>query len=527
MSTAFSNNILDSTKDWQKVLTEKSQVEGLSNLVLSQLSHAFKRAFEKESTPEHGPWLLTLSGPDYQTFMQHGKDRALREELYYAYLNRCSDGKFENKQNALSILRLRQTQARLLGFSNYAEFSLATKMASSVDEIKDLFESIRLSAMKQAQTEFKEILEFANAQGCQDLSEWDLKYWSKRLWEKKFELKDEELKPYFPLPAVLSGMFALVERLFDIRVEQVEGEAPVWHDDVMFFHVNDANSKHIASFYLDPYSRPVDKRSGAWMSDCRNRRALDDGNVQTPIAYLACNQTPPTGQTPSLMTFTEVLTLFHEFGHGLQHMLTSVDELSVAGINGIEWDAVELPSQFMENWLYDKNTLIGLSSHYRTGEKLPEAVFEKIVASKNHGSGIGWLRQAKLSHIDLCLHSTFYPEEDDLLETYDKIALPFNYKSANEDEGKILYSFGHIFAGGYAAGYYSYMWADVLSADAFEAFEDVGLEDANATRIVGKKFRETVLGLGGSLHPSEVFKAFRGREPRTDAFMRHNGLTKS
>ncbi len=319
---------------------------------------------------------------------------------------------------------------------------------------------------------------------------------------------------------MLDGLFGLVERLFEIKVIAADGEAPIWHPDVRYFRIENSQGVAVANFYLDPYSRPADKRGGAWMDECVTRR-LQQGEVRLPVAYLICNQTPPVGDRPSLMSFREVETLFHEFGHGLQHMLTTVDFSGAAGINNVEWDAVELPSQFMENWCYDRATLMGMARHYETGEPLPEHYYQKLLAAKTFMSGLGTLRQVYFSAIDIELHHRYTGEP--LEAVRDRIAAKATVLPPLPEDA-FLCAFGHIFAGGYAAGYYSYKWAEVLSADAFAAFEEAGLEDANAIASTGQRFRDTVLSLGGSQHPLAVFAAFRGREPSTEALMRHSGL---
>jgi oligopeptidase A len=348
-------------------------------------------------------------------------------------------------------------------------------------------------------------------------------FWAERLREERFDLSDEQLRPYFPLERVLEGLFALTSRLFGITVEAADGEVPTWHEDVRYFRVRDEAGQQIAAFYLDPYSRPEDKRGGAWMDECLSRRIVDN-LLQLPVAYLVCNGTPPVGESPSLMTFREVETLFHEFGHGLQHMLTTVDYADASGINGIEWDAVELPSQFMENWCYHRTTLMGIARHFETGEPLPDELFENLCRARTYRAGSLMLRQLNFGILDLYLHHQYDPAgEETVLQAQQRIALG---TSALEPlaEDRFLCGFQHIFAGGYAAGYYSYKWAELLSADAFSAFEDAGLEDEQAVALTGRRFRDTVLASGGGRHPMEVFRDFRGREPSTDALLRHNGL---
>ena len=363
--------------------------------------------------------------------------------------------------------------------------------------------------------------------GTVTLQHWDIGFWAERQREEKFAFTSEELRPYFPLPQVLDGLFGLVKRLFGVIVTPADGQAPIWHEDVRYFQIADQHGETIAYFYLDAYSRPAEKRGGAWMDACINRRKIKENGTTTirlPVAYLICNQTPPVDGNPSLMVFDEVETLFHEFGHGLHHMMTKVDYLGAAGINNVEWDAVELPSQFMENWCYDRKTLFDMAKHYETGEPLPEHYYQKLLAARNYMSGSAMLRQLDFSSVDLELHYRYSPHgQETIADVRQRIAkLTTVLPSLPEDA--FLCAFGHIFEGGYAAGYYSYKWAEVLSADAFAAFEEAGLEDEAAIQAIGRRYRDTVLALGGSQHPMDVFKTFRGREPSTKALLKHNGL---
>jgi oligopeptidase A len=382
-----------------------------------------------------------------------------------------------------------------------------------------------------AQQELKALADCARRHGApeaDDLQPWDISFWAEVLRQESFELDSEALRPYFPLPRVLDGLFALCNRLFGIRIEAADGEAPVWHPDVRFFRILEASGDRagdpLAAFFLDPYSRPGSKRGGAWMDECLVRSRRPDGTPVLPVAYLICNQSPPVGDTPSLMTFEEVETLFHEFGHGLQHMLTTVERPQAAGINGVEWDAVELPSQFMENWCYDRATLLGMARHWQSGEPLPESEFAKLHAARTFMGGAATLRQVHFALVDLKLHSQWHPGCGQTPEQLRRTIATTTTVLAPIDEDAFLCSFGHIFAGGYAAGYYSYKWAEVLSADAFGAFEEVGLENEAQIRDTGRRFRETVLSLGGSLDPQQVFEAFRGRQPSSEALIRHSGL---
>ncbi|RAM51098.1 MAG: M3 family peptidase [Hapalosiphonaceae cyanobacterium JJU2] len=530
LSTKFSNHVLDATKAFSLTLTKKEEVDGLPPSLLSLAAQAARDTGSENATPENGPWRITLDFPSYYPFMQYSTRRDLREVLYKAYVSRAAGGELDNNPIIERILQLRQELAELLGYKTYAEVSLASKMAPNVEAVEKLLEELRGASYDAAVKELEELKAFAASEGvaeADDLKHWDIAFWAERQREEKFAFTAEELRPYFPLPQVLDGLFGLVKRLFGVSVTPADGQAPVWHEDVRYFQIADETGKAIAYFYLDPYSRPAQKRGGAWMDICINRgKVTENGVSQTrlPVAYLVCNQTPPIDGKPSLMTFSEVETLFHEFGHGLHHMLTKVDYTSAAGINNVEWDAVELPSQFMENWCYDKATLFGMARHYETGELLPEHYYQKLLAAKNYMSGSATLRQLHFSLLDIELHHRYRPSGGETpKDVRDRIAKTTTVISPLPEDA-FLCAFSHVFAGGYAAGYYSYKWAEVLSADAFAAFEEVGLEDEQAVKTTGKRYRDTVLALGGSQHPMEVFKSFRGREPSTEALLRHNGL---
>ena len=411
---------------------------------------------------------------------------------------------------------------------NWAEVSLASKMAGSQAEVERLLEDLRRAAYPAAVRELEELRACAERHGAAEaagLQPWDVSYWAEVRRREVFDLDSEALRPWFPLPRVLEGLFVLCDRLFGIRIVAADGEAPVWHPDVRFFRINDSVSgSALAAFYLDPYSRPGSKRGGAWMDECLVRSLRPDGTPVLPVAYLVCNQSPPVGDTPSLMTFQEVETLFHEFGHGLHHMLTTVQRPQAAGINNVEWDAVELPSQFMENWCYDRTTLLGMARHWQSGEPLAEEEFAKLLAARTFMGGAATLRQVHFALTDLRLHSQWHPGCGKTPEQLRREIASTTTVLAPIEEDAMLCSFGHIFSGGYSAGYYSYKWAEVLSADAFSAFEDVGLENEEEIRATGRRFRDTVLSLGGSRHPSEVFESFRGRQPSPEALIRHTGL---
>ncbi len=530
LSTRFSNNVLDATKAFALDLTERDEVAGLPPSALSLASQSARESGHESSTPEAGPWRFTLDIPSLMPFLMHARRRDLREKMMRAHLKRASEEPLDNGTLIERILELRQAQARLLGLDSYAEKSLASKMAPDVATVEGLLEQLREASWESAQQDHRDLIAFARDKGApeaDDLRHWDIGYWAERLREERYAFQEEELRPYFQLPKVLEGLFALAERLFGVRVEAADGEAPVWHPDVRFFRVRDADGSPLAAFYLDPYSRPSEKRGGAWMNECVGRSATfapPGQAVRLPVAHLVCNQTPPVDNKPSLMTFREVETLFHEFGHGLQHMLTAIDEDFASGIRGVEWDAVELPSQFMENWCYHQPTLMGLTAHVETGEPLPQALFEKIVAARNYRAASQMLRQLQFGFVDLELHHRHRSDGDESpLDIQRRIQKRLAIIEPLAED-RFLCSFGHIFSGGYAAGYYSYKWAEVLSADAFGAFEEAGLEDPDQVAATGRRFRETVLATGGAEHPLEVFKKFRGREPSPEALLRHQGL---
>eukprot|EP00913_Durusdinium_trenchii_P023284 g21862.t1 len=521
LSTEFSNHVLDATKAYFLDLTDPADVEGMPESLLQLASQSYRAAAS--------PWRITLDAPCVGPFLQHCRNRELREQVYRAYLTRASSGETDNSEILHEILRLRKERAELLGYRSHAEVSLAEKMAPDVAAVESMFETLRDASWQPALQDMDDLAELRKAAGDSaevdsEIRHWDVSFWAERLREKEFEFTDEQLRPYFSLERVLNGLFSLASRLFGISVKRADGDAPLWHPDVQFFKVHDeADGSHLASFYLDPYSRPENKRGGAWMDECLVRRRSAD-RLQLPVAHLVCNSTPPVGDKPSLMTFREVETLFHEFGHGLQQMLTTVDEADASGINGVEWDAVELPSQFMENWCYHKPTLLGMTAHYETGEPLPEDLFNKLVAARTFRSGSQMLRQLQFGMIDMELHSTFDPDGTETAFDVQKRIAEKTSVLPMLPEDRSLCAFQHIFSGGYAAGYYSYKWAEVLSADAFAAFEEAGLDDEAAIAETGRRFRSTVLSQGGGRHPMEVFREFRGREPEPEPLLRHSGL---
>ena len=527
LSTQFGNHVLDATQQWTLKLTSREEVAGLPQRALEALASAAKESGESAATTDEGPWLLGLDMPRYLPFLTHADNRSVRETAYRAHVGRASSGEHDNRALIEEILSLRGQQATRLGYAHWADVSLASKMAKDVDAVEGLLEELRVAAFPAAERELDDLKALAQRHGAaeaDELAPWDLPYWSEKLRQERFDLDQEALRPWFPLPQVLDGLFGLCNRLFDVVIEAADGDAPIWHPDVRYFRVQRQDGTPLASFYLDPYSRPASKRGGAWMDECLGRRTNPDGTRVLPVAYLICNQTPPVGDTPSLMSFEEVETLFHEFGHGLQHMLTTVDEPEAAGISNVEWDAVELPSQFMENWCLDRATLMGMARHWQTNEPLPEDEFQKLRKSRTFNAGLATLRQVHFALSDLRLHSRWTRELGITPDALRRDVAKTTTVMEPIPEDQFLCAFGHIFAGGYSAGYYSYKWAEVLSADAFAAFEDAGLDNEKKVQSTGALFRDTVLSLGGSRSPSEVFEAFRGRPASTEALIRHSGL---
>ncbi len=532
LATRFGNQLLDATKAFALDLRTADEIQGLPESFLEMAAQAARVAGSASATPEAGPWRVTLDGPSYVGFMKHAKRRDLRETLYRAHIRRASEGSLDNRPLIDAILRLRVEEAKLLGFATYAELSLSRKMAGTVSRAERLLEELLSASHSAAVRELDDVRAFMGEHGAAeeagDIRHWDVPYWSERLREARYHYSEEQIRTFFPMPRVLDGLFALAQRLFGVEVVSADGESPVWHRDVRFFKVRSLEGEDVAAFYLDPYSRPEEKKGGAWMNEVVGRSRLfppPGGTSRIPAAYLVCNGSQPIDGQPSLMTFREIETLFHEFGHALQHMLTRVDLGLASGIRNVEWDAVELPSQFMENWCYHRDTLVGLSEHVETKEPLPFVLFEKIRASRTFQAGLATLRQLYFGFLDLELHHRFEPGG---AETPFDVQLRVAARTTVIPpiaEDRFLCGFSHIFQGGYAAGYYSYKWAEVLSADAFAAFEEAGLERSDTVAETGRRFRETVLALGGSESPMEVFKKFRGREPTTAALLRHSGLT--
>ena len=515
LTTRFENNLLDATQAWKKHVTDEAELAGLPD---TALAGAADRA--RAEGLEQG-WLLTLDFPVFFAVMSHAENRALREEMYRAFTTRASDqgpqaGEYDNGAVMDEILKLRHEQANLLGFAHYADKSLATKMARDVDEVIGFLNDLARRAKPQAEREVAALKAFAAEQGADDLQPWDLGYWSERLREARYDLSDEALRPWFPAEKVIDGMFQVVGKLFGIRFRQRD-DVDTWHPDVRFFELVDDDGSVRAAFYLDMYARNG-KRGGAWMDDARVRRRRLDGELQTPVAYLTCNFAPPAGGKPGLLTHDEVVTLFHEFGHGLHHMLTEQEVAGISGINGVAWDAVELPSQFLENWCWTEEGLALISGHYETGEPLPRETLDKMLAAKNFQSAMGMMRQLEFSLFDMRLHAE-YREGLNIQQVLDEVREQVSVIKPPAFN-RFQNGFGHIFAGGYAAGYYSYKWAEVLSCDAYARFE----EEGPFNEATGRDFREKILARGGSREPMELFVDFRGREPSVEPLLRHSGI---
>ena len=526
LSTKFSNNVLDSTKAFEKFIEDKALVEGLPESALALAAQTAASKGREGATAEAGPWCITLDFPSYMPVMQHATNRELREEVYRAFIARASSGEVDNGPIIERTLEIRKRKAELLGFDHFADVSMSQKMAD-LDSALTLLEELRAAAYEPGVKELEDVRAFAKESGVDyELEHHDMTFWAERLREERYAYKEEDLRPYFSLPAVLDGLFGLINRLFGVTIVAADGEAPVWNPDVRFFKVMGEDGNQRASFYLDPYSRPAEKRGGAWMDEVVGRSALlgEGGATRLPTAHMVCNQSPPVGDKPSLMTVREVETLFHEMGHALQHMLTTQPEGMVAGIRGVEWDTVELPSQYMENWFYDKKTCMAFAKHYETGEQLPEELFDKVVAARKYRAGTMMLRQVHFSVTDLKLHSDYVPGSEGGVFAMEKEIAKTTSVLPPLEEDRFLCGFSHIFAGGYSAGYFSYKWAEVLSADAFGAFEEVGLENEEAVKETGRRFADTILAMGGGRDPNLVYQDFRGRGPSTEALLRHSGL---
>ncbi|MFM9272043.1 oligopeptidase A [Halomonas elongata] len=515
LANTFSNQLLDATQAWHLVLDDDSRLAGLPESALATL------AANAEAKGQQG-YRITLDFPSFFPVMTHADDRELRREVYTAFVTRASEkgpnaGEFDNAPVMEEILALRRELAELLGFATYADYSLATKMADSPQGVIDFLNDLAERAVPQAREEYAELADFAREQlGLPELAPWDVGYVSEKLRESRYAISDEQLRPYFPAPQVVNGLFKVVEKLYGVTFEE-DTEAPRYHPDVRFFHIMEKGTP-IAGFYLDLYAREG-KRGGAWMDECRVRRE-EDGTLQLPVAYLTCNFTRPVGKAPALLTHDEVTTLFHEFGHGLHHMLTRQTIADISGINGVAWDAVELPSQFMENYCWEREGLDLIAGHVETGEPLPDELFDKLLAAKNFQSAMGMVRQLEFSLFDFRLHlEASAPSAADIQALLDEVRDSVSVVP-RVDFNRFQNGFGHIFAGGYAAGYYSYKWAEVLSADAWSAFEEAGIFDPET----GRRFRTEILERGGSRDAAKLFRAFRGREPSVEPLLRHSGI---
>ena len=514
LASKFSNQLLDATQAWTKHITDEAALDGLTDSAKTQM----KQAAEAKGLDG---WLVSLEFPSYFAVMTYANDRALREELYAAYCTRASDqgpnaGQNDNGPVMQEILALRQELAKLLGFGNYAELSLASKMAESTDQVLHFLRDLGTRGKPFAEQDLRELQAFASEQGCNELQSWDVGYYSEKLREQRYSISQEILRAYFPIDKVLTGLFAIVEKLYGIQIEELSG-FDTWHPDVRLFEITE-NGAHVGRFFFDLYAR-ANKRGGAWMDGARDKRRTADGTLISPVANLVCNFTPAVGGKPALLTHDEVTTLFHEFGHGLHHLLTRVEHAGASGINGVAWDAVELPSQFMENWCWEPDGLALISGHYETGDPLPQALLDKMLAAKNFQSGLMMVRQIEFSLFDFELHAT-HGDGRSVLEVLEGIRQEVSVLRPPA-YNRFPNSFAHIFAGGYAAGYYSYKWAEVLSADAFSKFEEEGVFNS----ATGQAFREAILARGGSQAPMVLFVDFRGREPSIDALLRHLGLS--
>lgn len=516
LTSKFEQNLLDATMAWHKDFDSAEALDGLPDSAIA----AAKQTAEASDVEGYR---ITLDFPSYLPVMMHANDRELRKEVYTAFSTRASEkgpnaGEFDNSAIMPEILALRHELAQLLDFEHYGELSLATKMAKSTSEVMAFLSELAAKSKPQAEKDLQELTDYAKEKhGVDKLEAWDLAYYSEKLKNERYSISQEELRPWFPEDQVIKGMFEITGTLFNIKFQERD-DVETWHEDVRFFDIYDLADNYIASFYLDLYARR-NKRGGAWMADCIGRRETKQG-IQKPVAFLTCNFNGPVGDTPALFTHDEVTTLFHEFGHGLHHMLTQINHASVAGISGVPWDAVELPSQFLENFCWEEEGLAKIAKHYQSGEPLPKEKLERLLAAKNFQSAMQMVRQLEFSMFDFKIHSEFDPANpDQIQQQLDQVRVEVSVITPPEFN-RFQHSFGHIFAGGYAAGYYSYKWAEVLSADAFSRFEEEGIFNPKT----GQHFLQHILQKGGSAEPDELFKAFRGREPSPDALLRHSGI---
>lgn len=516
LQSQFSDNVMDATDHWFVLIEDKDELKGLPE-------HALLGAKETAEKQKQTGYRFGLDFPSYLAIMTYAENRELRQAMYRAYTTRASDqgpdaGTFDNSDNMQKIVALRAQVAKLLGYSSYADYSLVTKMASDPKEVIDFLENLARKAKPFAQKDYAALKQFARKEyGINDLEPWDLTFYSEKLRQKEFEISQEELRPYFPEPRVVQGLFSVLEKLYGMKVEEIK-EFETWHPEVHFYQIRDEQGTLRGQFYFDLYAREQ-KRGGAWMDECRVRY-VKGNQVQTPVAYLTCNFTRPIGDKPALLTHDEVITLFHEFGHGIHHMLTQIDYPAVSGINGVPWDAVELPSQFMENWCWEEEALALISGHFETGEPLPKDLLNKLKAAKNFQAGMTLTRQLEFALFDFKLHLKSKVDHATEIQTLlDEVRQQYGVVPVPE-YNRFQHSFSHIFAGGYAAGYYSYLWAELLASDAYSRFEEEGIFN----RETGQSFLTNILEKGGSEEPKELFKAFRGRDPSIEALLRHHGL---
>lgn len=527
LSTEFGNHALDARKAWNLTLTSRDAVRGIPERALVAAADAARQAGHKEASAEKGPWMLTLDAAVLGPVMNFAEDRALREKVYRAFITLASQGSVDNSGTILQILKLRQQEASLLGYPNYAALSFASKMASST-EVHQLLDDLRAKARPFAVSDDQDLRAYAKKTGgISDLQHWDRGFFVQKLQKEQYDIDTEQLREYFPFPAVVEGVFALSQRLFGVTAEKVDADAPdsLWHKDVHLYRLI-RDGATIGHVFLDPYSRPSQKRAGGWLQPIVSRSRSDKGGLRRPVAGIMANfPAPPAGGgKPALLALGEVDTLFHEFGHALQHILTVQDEPAVSGINGVEWDAVEIASQFMEFWVdFDRKTLYSFAKHWKTGEALPEAIYQRLHKAHNFRAGTVLTSQVYLGKVDLRLHEKYADGEDP--NAIEKSIAKDMFVTPPLPEARPLCTFSHIFAGGYAAGYYSYKWSEVLSADAFATFEAGGALESDArARAIGNKFASTLLGLGGGRAPGRVFRDFVGRAPSTEALLRYNGL---
>ena len=517
LNSQFSNNVLDATMGWEKIVTDENQLKGLPESALQ----AAKQSAQNKGVEGYR---FTLEIPSYLPVMTYCENRQLREEMYRAFVTRASEqgpnaGKWDNSSVMEEILTLRVELAKLLGFEHYTDLSLATKMAENPQQVFDFLENLAVRCKPQGEKELAELEEFCKTtENVTALEPWDITFYSEKQKQAQYSINDEELRPYFPEDRVLSGLFELIKRIFNIRAVERFG-VDTWHKDVRFFDLIDETDEVRGSFYLDLYAREH-KRGGAWMDDCIGRKRKADGSLQKPVAYLTCNFNAPIGDQPALFTHDEVTTLFHEFGHGIHHMLTQIDIGEVAGINGVPWDAVELPSQFLENWCWEEQALAFISGHYQTGEPLPKEKLTQLLKAKNFQAAMFVLRQLEFGLFDFRLHHNYQPNKADQILDQLKSVKQQVAVIKGVEWARTPHSFSHIFAGGYAAGYYSYLWAEVLSADAYSRFEEEGIFNPTT----GKSFLDEILTRGGSEEPMALFERFRGRKPTLDALLRHKGI---